>query len=204
MDGQTFPPDWDAERVKRLIAKHKQLSDLELAFEDEAAMHELDAEAASIIEEIRVAFHDVPKGPLSLRQAILNTWADENRVAEARCHDSYNHWADIADSDIERGGKALYGADPRSWRFFIPAFMVWSLRFYKVNDAFVSDQTIYSFDPSGAKPAISVSKLERFELLSFSQKRAVRRFLEYMAQNDMYADSTFAQKALDQYWGQFK
>jgi hypothetical protein len=193
-----IPSGLGAERVKRLIEQHQQLSDSERAFEDEIAMLETDAEAESIIDAIRVAFRNVPKGPLSLRQAILKTWADENRVVEARSHGSHSHWKDIANNDIESSGKALYGADPQSWRFFIPAFMIWSLRFFKVNDAFLSDQIIYTFDPTGEKPTLGVSESERFESLSLPQKRTVRRFLEYMANNDKYADATCAQKALDQ------
>jgi hypothetical protein len=45
--------------------------------------------------------------------------------------------------------------------------------------------------------------MQRYGTLSSSQKRAVSHFLKYMAQNDQYADSTFARKALDEYWGQF-
>jgi len=162
-----------------------------------------DANAGCVIEEIRAAFRDVEKGQLTLHQAILSTWADEEHVL-ANQGRSHKRWEEITDKEIEAGGKALYGADPKSWRFFIPAFMIWSLRFLKVNDAFVSDQTIYSFDPEGVKPASSLSKLERFQLLSLPQKRAIRRFLEYMARNDSYADATFAQKAINQYWGHYK
>jgi hypothetical protein len=40
MSEQKFPAGWDAERVKRLIDQQNQLSDEELAAEDDAAFQE--------------------------------------------------------------------------------------------------------------------------------------------------------------------
>jgi hypothetical protein len=40
--GQHFPPGWNAERTKRLIEQYDQLSEDELAAEDDAAAEEED------------------------------------------------------------------------------------------------------------------------------------------------------------------
>jgi hypothetical protein len=162
----------------------------------------LDSEAKTIIEEIRIAFQDVPQGPLSLHQAIANTWAGEDQVAAARALDLDRHWQEIPDQHIQDGAKALYGADPQSWRYFIPAFMIWALRNFKVSDAFLADQTISSLYPSRPKPAFSTSRDERFETLSLAQKHAVRRFLAYVSDNEQYVDAASARKALDD-WCQY-
>jgi hypothetical protein len=169
----------------------------------EYEMEGADADAESIIGEVRAAFSNVPQGPITLHQAMANTWADEERVAAARCLDSDHHWVDISDSDIEHGAKALYGADPVSWRYFIPAFMVWTLRHFKSNDAFTVDQTIYTFDPRVENPKFHADNMERFRLLSQVQNRAVSRFLRYMSLQESDVDSKFALKALEKYWGQF-
>jgi Family of unknown function (DUF6714) len=162
-----------------------------------------DAEANSIIEEIRDAFRDVPRGPLSLHQAIVKTWTDDNRVTEVGALDTDTHWSQIRDIDIQIGAKALYGADPESWRYLIPAFMIWTLRFFRANNAFTSDQTIYTFDPHRDDLGLHAQQMKRYQMLTPTQSRAISRFLTYMAAQHNAADSRIARKALDEYWGQF-
>jgi len=126
--------------------------------------------------------------------------ADERQLELAKSLDSDVHLSQITDAHLEGCSKGLYGADAESWRYFVPAFMIWTLRHFKTNDAFLSDQTIYTFDPSDRDSSLKQWALERYRGLSPSQCKAVCRFLMYMAQNGNYADEVVANQALAKYW----
>jgi hypothetical protein len=51
MSEQTFPPGWDAERVKRVLAHHEGLSEEEQAAEDEEAAREQAGKAVIAVPE---------------------------------------------------------------------------------------------------------------------------------------------------------
>ena len=139
-------------------------------------MQKSDPEADDVIDEIRRAFHDVEPGPLSLHQAAVIKYADERQLAAARSLDSDVHWSQITDAYLEKRSATLYGADAESWRYFIPAFMIWTLRNFKTSNAFLIDQTIYTFDPSDKNSEHCEWALNRYSQLSRSQCRAVCRF----------------------------
>ncbi|HJQ80662.1 MAG TPA: DUF6714 family protein, partial [Lacipirellulaceae bacterium] len=147
MSEQPFPPGWNAKRAKRLIAHCDSLTDDEQVAEDDAALTEQEGRAVSdaIIREIHQAFHDVAPGPLSLHQAAIVKHADERELSRAKSLDSDLHWSQISEADLQQCSRALYGADAESWRYFIPAFMIWTLRHFRTSDAFLIDQTIYTF-----------------------------------------------------------
>src|SRR5450432_2467058 len=107
----------------------------------------VDIEAQSIIDEIRNSFSDVKRGPLSPHQANNVKYATPQQLNEFGNLDVDDNWAEIPDQDIEANDRALYGADPESWRYFLPAWMIWSLRSFRTNDLFIADQIIYTFDP---------------------------------------------------------
>jgi len=113
------------------------------------------------------------------------------------------NWAEITDGDIESNDRALYGADPESWRYFLPAWMIWSLQFFRTNDLFIVDQIIYTFDPHLDNPELRRSVIERHSLLSPQQSAVVYRFLDYMSRNGDHADAVVALRAIEGYWGQF-
>lgn len=51
MTDQKFPPGWDAERTKRLIEQYDQMSEDELAAEDDAAAEEHDGQTVIAVPE---------------------------------------------------------------------------------------------------------------------------------------------------------
>jgi hypothetical protein len=133
---------------------------------------------------------------------MIARYATTNELAAAAQLDNDRRWQQFPGGDLEAAGQAFYESDPISWRYFIPAFMVWSLRYFRINDSFVVDQTIYTFDLS-ADHQLRGLALERFATLSAPQCKAVCHFLRYMARNGDYADAVVAQHALDAYWGKF-
>jgi hypothetical protein len=51
MSGQKFPPGWDAERVKRVLAHYEGLSEEEQAAEDEESAREQAGQAVIAVPE---------------------------------------------------------------------------------------------------------------------------------------------------------
>jgi len=171
-----------------------------------SAMHDLDAEAEAIIQEIYGAFRGVPRGEITLHQAlVLDGYGTAKEQAAARKHDTDERWEEVPDEHVEHGAWALNHFDPVSWRYYIPRYMIWTLINFRTNDMVTSDFTIYSFDPSTEPDSIHLMehKLERFRLLNAEQSVVVCRFLRYMGKNPDRADDVSALRALRNYWGQF-
>jgi hypothetical protein len=140
---------------------------------------------------------------LSMHQAHIVKWADDKRLAEAAKLDADQHWTEISDETIEAARNALYCDDPVSWRYFLPAYMSWTLRNFKTNPSFVCDQTIYAFSVYEVGEPLRGASVLRFDTLSLAQRRAICIFLRYMAAHPYHCDADVAWKSLEAYWGQF-
>jgi len=161
------------------------------------------SEPESLIQQIEMAFCDVRPGQLTMHQAHIVKWADEVRLKAAAGQDQDKRWNDITDETVENAKGALYGADPRSWCYFLPAFLCWTIRHLHVSDSFICDQTIYSFDLHEDDEVLRREQKLRFEALTPSQKQCVCLFLRYMARYPEHCDAEKAWDYLNVYWGQF-
>lgn len=91
--------------------------------------------------------------------------------------------------------------DPIGFRYYIAAYMVWSLRNYEgCPDSLVVDHTLGSLIiPRNDSELLSWCR-ERYAIFTQDQATATSRFLQYMAEyEDEYADD--AREALDGHWG---
>jgi hypothetical protein len=160
--------------------------------------------AEAIIDAIRRAFAGVPPGRITLHEAeIMDGYPSAAECQQARVLDTDVSWDQVPDAAIEECPTALNYLDHEGWRYYVPAYMIWSLRYFRSSDSIVSDFTIYTFDPSASNPQLRKYKRERFRLLDHAQSCAVCRFLRFMAANDDLADWRVANIALTEYWGKF-
>ena len=158
----------------------------------------------SIIEAIRSAFAGVPRGRITMHEAeVIDDYGSDDERKKARGLDTDESWDQVRDNDIMACTTALCHVDADGWRYYLPAYMIWSLRHFRASHSIVSDFTIYTFDPNNKCPQLRAFNMERFGLLNQAQSRAVCRFLRYMAANDDLADGRMAQMALDEFWGRF-
>lgn len=134
---------------------------------------------------------------------VIDSYGSHAEREKARRLDTEENWERVPDHDIEECTTALCHLDPEGWRYYLPAYMIWSLRYFRVSRSIVSDSTIYTFDPDSSDSTLRRYKMDRFRLLDSAQSRAVCRFLRYMAANDGYADGKVANRALDEFWSQF-
>lgn len=158
----------------------------------------------SIIGEIRVAFAGVRRGRITIHEAeVIDSRGDDDQRRLARKQDSESDWECVPDQDIEECCWALPHLDPESWRYYIPAYMIWTLTNFRSSDSVVSDFTIYTFEPYLADPQMRAHATDRFGLLNEPQSRAVCQFLRHMAADEDNADAVVATRVVDEFWGRF-
>jgi hypothetical protein len=162
-----------------------------------------DALRDEIIAGITEAFTGVRRGDITLHEAdVIDECGSEKDRRTARARDVEKRWQDVPEADIESHSSALSFLCPESFRYYVAAYMVWSLRNYRTSKSASSDFTIYALMPNTNK-AIDEWKLARFTLFSPAQARTIRRFLEFMVEHgDGHSDATQAKLALDAYWNE--
>src|SRR5690242_11187888 len=91
---------------------------------------------AEIIRDIEAAFDGVERGEgVTLHEAwAIDCCASDRKRAKARKSDTDTRWKDIPASDIENCPSALAFMDAEGFRYYIPAYMVWTLRNYLLSD----------------------------------------------------------------------
>jgi hypothetical protein len=164
----------------------------------------MEAEVRAIVEEIRSAFAGVPRGAITIHEAeVIDVYGTDARRRRARLLDTEDRWDEVPDPAIEECTTALCYLDPEGWRFYLPAYMVWTLHHFRTTSSMVRDQTIYALDLSLHDPGVREHQVQRFQVLDGPQSRAVCRFLRYMADHDDVVDGRVARQALAAYWERF-
>ena len=157
--------------------------------------------AEAIIEEIRIAFANVKRGRITLHEAEeIDNYSTAEICALARLKDKDSHWEEVPDEHIFRCRCTLIYLDPESWRYYIPAYMIFTLRYcdqkpHVPDEGYYTsasiDSTIFTlsdnFDP------------ERYQRLNTAQSRVIYRFLRYFAE---MGDSE-AERAIEVIWMKF-
>ena len=93
--------------------------------------------------------------------------------------------------------------NPISFRYYIPAYMVWSLKNYKTSDCLTANMTIDALELHDVEEVHDLHRA-RFSLLDHDQSRAVSLFLQFMVNNhEGFVDYSAAKKALSDYWEEF-
>ena len=153
-----------------------------------------------IISEITDAFDGVPRGKITLHEAVVvDSCGSEKRQRAAHRQDTEHRWQDVPDSDIESHPSTLCYVCPASFRYYLAAYMVWSLRHYDTTASSSLGFTIGALCPNTNKP----HKGEGAALLALftpAQATAIRHFLAFMATEGDAGDRWQAQLALDVYW----
>ncbi len=119
---------------------------------------------------------------------------EEDRL-EARAKDTEVDWSEVPDWKVERFPSVLSFFDLKGWRFYIPAYMIWTLRNWRTTNLIIADFVVWSFDPT--MPEIS---LPRYESLSTAQAHAAYCFVKFFCD---YSGDQKSLHAMDAYWQQF-
>lgn len=161
-------------------------------------------EEAAIVAAIRKAFARVRRGRITLHEAlVIDSFGYESERLEARLADVDRAWTDVPAAHLDHGANALAHLDPVSWRYYLPAFMVWVLANFRTSQSLAIDCTIYTLDPAEENSQLSEYTEHRFRLLDEDQCAAVSMFLRHMARGEGHGDEGVARRALDEHWERF-
>ncbi len=162
-----------------------------------------DAASLLLIEQIAKAFEGVTREDgVSLHEAraIDDYEGDEGRAA-ARKKDTDCRWQDVPDEWIEYFSDVLSFFDAKGFRYYIPAYMIWSLKNYRATQSMSLHSTIYALQ---IYQCPNSNPYEPFSLLSAAQSKAVCDFLRFMATYGAdWVDAGAARRALNQYWSRW-
>jgi hypothetical protein len=168
-------------------------------------MQNEDVDLCAVLGEIELAFKKVRRGTgVTLHEAeVIDDHGSDAHRAKARTQDTEKRWQDVPDRDIENHYSVLSFMDAEGFRYYIPAYMSWTLRNFATSSSLSCDMTIYALTPSNHQK-IADWQRERWQLLDASQSKAVLSFLKYMLKNaDGRADDSAAYAAIADYWGRF-
>ena len=151
-----------------------------------------------VIAAIRAAFDGVERGAVTLHEAdVMDSYGSAEERAAARLLDTDRVWEQVQAEDIERFSSALCFLDAEGFRYYIPAYMVWTLD-NETTGASSRNSTLCRLERLGGRDATAA---ERLKLLDDGQRRAIALFLLYFTP-DRY-DGDDARKALERFWGRY-
>ena len=154
-------------------------------------------QADILIERIQDAFKDVAlEDGITIHEADLEgVYRDDSVRVAARAKDPETSWQEVPDSKIYYH-TSLNFFDIKGWRFYLPAYMIWSLKNWRTTDSLSSDSTIWALKDRGFG-----SKSERFSALNEEQSKVVLAFLQH---HERYSGEPDARESIDSYWYKFE
>jgi hypothetical protein len=158
------------------------------------------AEINRLIVLIDDAFADVQiEDGTTLHEADLEgCYLDDSGRIAARVRDTGVDWRDVPDRKIELFGSALSFFDVKGWRFYIPAYMIWTLKNWRTTRSITADSVICDFT---LEPISEKTYAPRFASLNTRQASVVAEFLQFFCD---YSGEADADRAMASYWYQFK
>jgi hypothetical protein len=147
------------------------------------------SEQTQLLDSISAAFPaDGAKAALSLK-----------RADEIDSHDTPTpevvptDWRNVSEPELEEHHWGLTHLDAESWRFYLPAFLAYSVRHLSDGDSLVIAACLSNLWPPDRKPS-------RFSTLIDSQRQTIVSVLELLAFDGESGFTTDACQVLEEYW----
>ena len=167
-------------------------------------MDEKETAREQLIAEIERVFDGVSREDgITLHEAdAIDVQFPRWRRRLARWRDRERRWQDVPDRVIEGGHDSLAHFDAKGLRYYLPAFLRWTLRHGDKSSSCSSDFTFYTLIPGDG--ILEAYFYERIAGFTEDERRTICRFLRYVVRfSEFDSDAVAAQEALDGYWGQF-
>ena len=143
------------------------------------------ADRVALISKIQDAFAGVQlEDGLSINMAEYYDSCDESLLEDAKRDESQN-WQCIPDELIDRSSSALHYTDAKGFRFYIPAYMVFTLKHFDTPLFSCSHSFLHTI---GALNPLPYHKAPFHQVCTLSQKECMIDFLQF-----------FSRKKLDEY-----
>ncbi|MEM8779523.1 MAG: DUF6714 family protein [Cyanobacteria bacterium P01_G01_bin.49] len=153
-----------------------------------------------LISDIEAAFKGVSlDGGIGIYEAeVIDDYGDEEERNKAKIKDSTSwvKWEEIPKEILKRYYTTFCFVDSKGFKFLIPAYMRFTLKYCEIDDSASIDATIYALQPSNYN-------FDGFaQLLNKKQKKVISRFLEYLILEvgENWVDTDVALLAYEAYW----
>ena len=155
----------------------------------------MDTEENQLIKKIESAFAGVKLGGgISLN---MTEYHDSGGCAphfkKLALMDERDDWKSIPDKVLEKFIVTFCFTDIEGFRFYIPAYMIWTLKNHATNHSIIGDSAIYAIDTKNTlfkKNPIS-------SVFTKDQVACMIEFLEYCVSHDDTCDGTIAKMNLE-------
>lgn len=143
-----------------------------------------------LIQQIRDAFQDVRlEDGISLNMTEYHdSYGCATHFLETAKDDERMDWQAIPDETLESFTVTFCFTDLKGFRFYLPAYMIWTIRNHKKSNCIIGDFTIYAIDPNyhqfQATPFL--------DFFSEQQVEAMVAFLRFCTDTGGYTDEQVA------------
>jgi hypothetical protein len=147
-----------------------------------------DAEA-KLIAQIGNAFAGVTLDDgISLNMTeFLDSYGCSAEFEEQAKFDERNDWSAISDETLEKFTVTFSFTDIAGYRFYLPAYMIWTLKHHRTNDSIIADFTIYALDVN----TYQFENRSFVDVFTPEQLDCIAEFLQYCVDNgDTLDDET--------------
>lgn len=147
---------------------------------------------SDLITQIEVAFRNVSLGDgVSLNMTMFHdSWGCASEYLVLAKRDERKNWKAIPDSTLEQFKSVFCFTDLLGYRFYLPAYMRWTIKNHRKSDNIIADFTIYALDPN-KRPFTETSIVD---WLTKNQIDAILAFLDFCTLNDDSLDAQAAMK----------
>jgi hypothetical protein len=160
-------------------------------------------DADHVAKGVVAAFGAVPLPEMSLHQAQLLDQSMSREISEAEWVetgrlDAGRTWREFTDEELMGCNAALAFFDEPAFVYYLPAFILFALRYWTVSWSHPARSVVGSvvFSLTRREPY----SLGRYKQLTSEQRAAVVSFLEFVAEHPHNGDGKEAHAALRDYW----
>lgn len=149
---------------------------------------------SALVEAIESAFADVRLGEgISLNMTEYYDSGGSMPEYEERAQgDEREDWRRIPDGTLEQFTVTFSFTDLEGFRFYIPAYMRWTVRNHRTSDSIIGDNTIYALTPHH----FLFEKTSFRDWFTERQFAVILRFLEFAVENYNTLDARLAERYL--------
>ncbi|MGB1242709.1 MAG: DUF6714 family protein [Chitinophagales bacterium] len=152
----------------------------------------------TLIQSIKEAFADVPKGEMNLIDALKKNKNSASKKLQREV-DIATHWQAIEEKILIAGIDSINYLDAPSWKYYLPAYLIWAIENQHNSNAYLLDFIIDALAEYKVKES-----LEKYESLTEKQGEMVYYFLWLMVNSDWQeVDTQIIEECIFQYWMKF-
>ena len=147
-----------------------------------------------LIKQIEEAFKGVQlEDGISLNMTeFYDSYEQETKFLELAKNDERRSWESIDDETLEEFTGTFAFTDLKGFRFYLPAYMIYTLKNYKTSDSIITDFTIYALQHDH----YIFKKTSMRDFFTKEQFECILKFLEFSVEEDDHLDGNLAKTNL--------